>query len=818
MRLEEVTISHPVVAIRYVKTKDQVKPKARFRHHDKHSWKCDSIAEMFEDPEGLLDHLGIEKEQRYNLFFTLAHTNNRVRRTFISQDVIGFDIDLEGKRTPDEDEARKVFHLACGVLDVDPSETAGLMTGHGVQLIIQLKETITDATFFEKYMAHYKELCRRIEQRLDEHSISAGLDTVFDSARIFRLPGTHNAKPNLPVVKTIILNANMSEQDFPWPKIKVEPRKGKQTKPSEAPSADHTDPMIAETLPLGVMAKWPKVDVKAVTLGCNEWVTLTDPKYQSEPRWYNLAGLASHMGDAGREAFHDLSASHDDYNESDVDEKMNQWKAKYGPPKCTTIENKGGACEDCEWKGKVYAPIQIVGVDFIKTEEQGFHTITREETTDKIKKIKPNPDDLMKFFRRNHEFQSISGTSITYIHKDNYWQSITKDYLEAFAESHYKREGDSILARECEEFRKKVNRNRKVQPSWFNGTTKGFVNFKNGVLDLKTKELLPHDTKFGFRYVLPYGYLYGSGSGKWENFIHDITEGDTQVGRILQEFAGYTVCGGGDYRWHKALVLYGPTASNGKSTYVDMLKRVIGESNAADVPLQELSHATRRLLLEGKLANFSRETDANSLKSSEMFKLMSEGGEMTVKQLYHGEYTVNNTAKMFLLCNDLPKSSDKTDGLYRRLLIVPFNAKFQGKKMDVNIQDKLSTELPGIFNWCMEGYDRLLSQGGFSEAKSSEAALVKYKTDNDSVLDWIKTCVTKLPDATNEDYIHFVTKKQLYINYKAFMDDNGMAQGRNKFLNQLDILWGPAKENKENRGHSRRSVRGWPGVVLRHEL
>jgi phage/plasmid-associated DNA primase len=124
-----------------------------------------------------------------------------------------------------------------------------------------------------------------------------------------------------------------------------------------------------------------------------------------------------------------------------------------------------------------------------------------------------------------------------------------------------------------------------------------------------------------------------------------------------------------------------------------------------------------------------------------------------------------------MACNELPKSSDRSDGLHRRIIPIPFDAKFSDYigNIDRKIREKLSQELPGIFNLSIQSYKRLKTNHyKFTESTDLKEAMDEYKTENDNTLQWKHECLIETGE--KED---FCFKDELYESYKTFCGDSG---------------------------------------------
>jgi putative DNA primase/helicase len=194
-----------------------------------------------------------------------------------------------------------------------------------------------------------------------------------------------------------------------------------------------------------------------------------------------------------------------------------------------------------------------------------------------------------------------------------------------------------------------------------------------------------------------------------------------------------------------------------------------GKDNYASLNLADIKADANRYQLIGKLFNLSEETPTHSLVDSSLFKNLVSGGETIVKMLYKQPFMVSNRTKLILSCNELPKSKDTTHALFRRLIIVPFSATFQGATRDRDIKAKLLSELPGIFNLVIEGYKRLRRQRGFTESSVIRGELKSYQESVDPLVTWFNDFVVVEPPSGPS----YTTSKRLYDSYKFTVEARG---------------------------------------------
>ena len=139
------------------------------------------------------------------------------------------------------------------------------------------------------------------------------------------------------------------------------------------------------------------------------------------------------------------------------------------------------------------------------------------------------------------------------------------------------------------------------------------------------------------------------------------------------------------------------------------------------------SSGNSRANLMGKLLNTCSDVAPNAF-SGDIFKRIASGEPISSKTLYKDVVTITDYAKMIFCLNELPRTNDRSDGYFRRFLIVPFKVQIPKSKIDPKLAKTIiSSELPGIMNWVLDGMERLIKQQGFTESELCQKELEKYK-------------------------------------------------------------------------------------------
>lgn len=417
--------------------------------------------------------------------------------------------------------------------------------------------------------------------------------------------------------------------------------------------------------------------------------------------------------------------------------------------------------------------------DIIPTELTGFHSIKfiRGQQVET-----PEVDDLQKYFLRKTNYVVLDDSKIVLIWNGTHYEQISDQRIAAFAEDNF---SPKPINKTVSEFVQKIFRTRLRKTSWFDKTTSKKINFRNGVLHLDDKSFHPHSKDIGFRFVLPYDYDPKADAPQFKKFLNNILPNSVELQKLLMEFSGY--CISGDSCWaQKSLILEGEGA-NGKSTFLAVIRDVIGSDNTTALTLSQLNLETNRQLLDGKLANFAEETPNKKMLDSSTFKNLVTGGDIQVRQLYKNAYFMRNRAKLVFACNELPESFDLTDGFFRRFIIIPFNEKFshENKNLDPFIENKIKKELPGIFNLCIKAYEEVVDRKAFTDAQEARRALEEYRNQLDPAIEWLQDVLELKPLGNGADETILKISK-IYEEYCLFAASSGFKpntmQGFSKHL------------------------------------
>ena len=261
-----------------------------------------------------------------------------------------------------------------------------------------------------------------------------------------------------------------------------------------------------------------------------------------------------------------------------------------------------------------------------------------------------------------------------------------------------------------------------------------YINLQDGMLDLNAFELYDHSPDYLSTVQLPFKYHANNLTPVFEKYLDDITCGDNELKKVLQEMLGY--CLSSSTVAEKAFFLVG-SGCNGKSVLAKLIQLLVGEGNYSNTSLSALGGSFGLSSLVNSNVNIAAE-NTNGRVNSEIFKAVVSGDTVEVNRKYKDALSVKLHAKLVLLFNDLPETDDLSFGFFRKILIIPFDKTFTGENIDVDLIKKLEKELSGIFQWALQGLERLRNNNYvFSSCARCEQALEKYKKSLNPVAEYI---------------------------------------------------------------------------------
>ena len=298
---------------------------------------------------------------------------------------------------------------------------------------------------------------------------------------------------------------------------------------------------------------------------------------------------------------------------------------------------------------------------------------------------------------------------------------------------------------------------------------KTFLSFENGLLDLNALLegaeviLRPATAAWLSTVTLPYKFDPKAQCPRWKTFLEQIFEGDEERICLLQEWFGYLLTP--NTTEQKFLVFEGE-GSNGKSVVCEVLTAILGEDNVSNVALEVIGERFQLTPTIGKLANIVPEVGELKSVPEGYLKAFTSGDRMYLDRKGLPGIQMRPTARLVLAVNNRPPFHDRSQGLWRRMNLIPFNVTIPEGRQDRNLVPDLKGELPGILNWAVEGERRRRAQHGFTKPRICAEALQEYRLEANPARLFLTEQVEVSPDGT-------VRIDDLYAAYRAWCTESG---------------------------------------------
>lgn len=292
------------------------------------------------------------------------------------------------------------------------------------------------------------------------------------------------------------------------------------------------------------------------------------------------------------------------------------------------------------------------------------------------------------------------------------------------------------------------------------------LNVANGYIDLTSRELYKHDINKMFSQITNTDYTEKMQPAVWLDFLNDIFAGDQKVIRYIQKALGYSLTG--STREQIMFILFGK-GRNGKSIFVEVISEILGDySNnmqAKSLMVKKNDNVNTDIARLSK-ARFVTSSEPNEgFRFDEgLIKQLTGGDKVTARFLYAEEFEYTPKFKIWVSTNHKPIIRGTDDGIWRRLVLIPFDVQIPEEKVDKDLKYKLLREAPAILNWMAEGAYMWMQEGLAMPEKLKEA-VQKYRNEMDTLGQFIEDCC-KVDKNSSEKV------SNLHQAYKTWSNDN----------------------------------------------
>jgi len=409
-------------------------------------------------------------------------------------------------------------------------------------------------------------------------------------------------------------------------------------------------------------------------------------------------------------------------------------------------------------------PAPDVSPDILKFFEYGVN-----------KRFSFKPRLLAEHIIADYKLLSDPDTGILYRWNGIFWEIFDEDHIKAVA---IRCLGNEAQKSRVEDAIYQVTKLSTIPADRKVNDRAEWICLQNGMLNFMTFEIIPHASEFYCTHALPVTFDPESKKRceRWEKYLETNIQTPEPIAQA-QEFAGYCIVR--HTRFEKCLFLLGP-GRDGKSTFMKVLKEIVGDENCAAVSFPDLENEFHRSSLYNKLLNISTEIGGQAIESP-YFKAITSGDPINAAYKHRDAFTFSPYCKLIFAGNMLPRVKDNSDAYFQRVLPIQFKRQFlEGDPdRDPELLEKFKEELSEIFYWALCGLKRLTEQKRFTDCRETRDLLMGYRRSNNPILCYVEDqCI--LGDGQSAD------KGELYGDYRSYCGLNGyMPVNRENFFREL---------------------------------
>ncbi len=330
---------------------------------------------------------------------------------------------------------------------------------------------------------------------------------------------------------------------------------------------------------------------------------------------------------------------------------------------------------------------------------------------------------------------------------------------------------------------------------------------RNGVIDLRTGTMLANDPSMLITRMCSASHDRTATCPRWLTFLDQVFDGDLDTIDTVQRALGYTLTG---LASEEVLFICFGHGSNGKSVFNNVVANILGSYGRVAPPslltLRRNGDSSPRNDLAA-LAG-ARYVSINELQSGDrldeqVVKLLAGRERIAARFLHKEFFEFMPTFTPWLRTNHKPVITGDDDGIWRRLVLIPFRQQFSGQAKDPNLEPKLMEERDGILGWMVEGAVKW-QRDGLKLSPTIRREGASYRKDSDLLGQFLgEVCITD----PNES----VLQADLYRQYRAWTQANGIgAIAKASFTRRL-----------AERGHTEKKSNGqrfYCGLKISHLL
>lgn len=279
------------------------------------------------------------------------------------------------------------------------------------------------------------------------------------------------------------------------------------------------------------------------------------------------------------------------------------------------------------------------------------------------------------------------------------------------------------------------------------------IAFRNGLFNINDDSFVPFTHEHVITNKIEWDYNPQAYWDLTDEVLNNIACADPDIRSLLEEMIGYCLFRRNELG--KAFILTG-SGSNGKSTFLNMLKTMLGKRNLSVLDLKKLGDRFSTVMLFGKLANIGDDISDEFVTDAAEFKKIVTGETIDAEQKGQPKFDFEPYVKLIFSANNIPRIGKGRDSsaILRRLVIVPFNAKFNDKNPDFKpfIGDSLKGQesMEYLIQLGIQGLKRVLTNRKFTTSQKVQDELDEYEETNNPILGFFKECQNEEFEIENE--------------------------------------------------------------------
>lgn len=306
----------------------------------------------------------------------------------------------------------------------------------------------------------------------------------------------------------------------------------------------------------------------------------------------------------------------------------------------------------------------------------------------------------------------------------------------------------------------------------------GVIVMANGVYDTLDGQLHEYSSTYHTNMKVDFEYNPNETAVGWGSFLNRVLP-DVKMQMLLQEFVASTFIDRSAVKFEQCLILLG-TGSNGKSVVFEVICSLLGEDNVSTFSIRDLigTRSEQNLACaNGKRLNYCSEMKTTEIneKNADSFKSLVSGEPAIARSLYREPFKACNLPVIMANANRLPRLEDATYSLQRRILVIPFDVCIPEDEQNRELASQLKDELPGIFNWALDGYRRLVNNRFRIIVPDEVKRIVEsYIRDNNPVARWLdERHILAKWHPNSKAVAGFVSRSEMWRRFYEWCCDNG---------------------------------------------